>query len=239
MTLPARRRLIVALDFESLPTAIDLAGKLSGLVDMFKVGKQLFTACGPEAVKEVARLGFAIFLDLKFHDIPNTVAGAVRAGRNIPGVVFINVHTLGGPLMMRAAADALAEGGGAQSGQKLLGVTILTSMDEKQMEQVGISGEPLERAVRLAKLAQECGLDGVVASVQEARAIRKACGPDFLIVTPGVRHAAGRQDDQARVATPAEAIRAGADHIVVGRPITASPDPVEVTEQVLEEIERA
>jgi orotidine-5'-phosphate decarboxylase len=223
---------------------------------MFKIGKQLFTAVGPEAVREISRFGPGVFLDLKFHDIPNTVAGAVSSGRNIPGVVFMNVHALGGPAMMRAAAEALAQGNESKCGQKLLGVTILTSMDEKSMRQVGISGTPRDRVVRLAKLAQECGLDGVVASVQEAIDIRKACGKDFLIVTPGVRpgnklrrkdngraaphdRTGALSDDQARVATPSEAIRAGADYIVVGRPITGAADPAIATEEILHEIDQA
>jgi len=263
LKLPSRpptdisRRLIVALDYESLPPALEVADKLAGLVGMFKIGKQLFTAVGPAAVREISRFGPGIFLDLKFHDIPNTVAGAVTSGRKIPGVVFMNVHTLGGPAMMRAAAEALVQGNGSKCGQKLLGVTILTSMDEKSMRQVGISGPPRNRVVRLAKLAQQCGLDGVVASVQEARDIRKACGKDFLIVTPGVRpspkprhkhngrgatqhdRTGARSDDQARVATPSEAIRAGADYIVVGRPITGAADPAIAAEQILSEIGQA
>lgn len=230
-----------------------MANKLAGLVGMFKIGKQLFTAVGPEAVREIARFGPGIFLDLKFHDIPNTVAGAVRSGRNIPGVVFMNVHTLGGVAMMQAAVAALGNKGEsrfkAKAAQKLLGVTILTSLDEEAMRQVGISGRPQSRAVHLAKLAQDAGLDGVVASVQEAKAVRQACGKKFLIVTPGVRPAtmttgavAGHKigkDDQSRVATPSEAIRAGADYIVVGRPITAAGSPVTAAEEILQEIERA
>lgn len=244
MKLTSRRRLIVALDDESLPPSVDLADKLAGLVGMFKIGKRLFTAVGPEAVREIARFGPGIFLDLKFHDIPNTVAGAVKSGRNIPGVVFMNVHTLGGAAMMRAAVGALNRGRGRKAGQKLLGVTILTSMDARSMHQVGISGRPRDRVVHLARLAKECGLDGVVASVQEAPVIRKACGKDFLIVTPGVRPAlaedkAVKGDDQTRVATPSEAIRAGADYIVIGRPITAATDPVTITEEILKEMDQS
>jgi orotidine-5'-phosphate decarboxylase len=223
---------------------------------MFKIGKQLFTAMGPDAVREVARFGLGIFLDLKFHDIPNTVAGAVAAGRNIPGVVFMSVHTLGGSAMMKAAAQALVQGEMPKSGQKLLGVTILTSMDKRAMQEVGISGQPAATVVRLAKLAKASGLDGVVASVQEAPLIRKACGRNFLIVCPGVRPASEaphpiadrrtsrkqtsrKKDDQARIATPRDAIRAGADYIVVGRPITAAPDPLVAAEEILEEIDQA
>lgn len=252
----------MALDYESLPPALEMARQLAQFVGMFKIGKQLFTAVGPEAVREISQFGPGIFLDLKFHDIPNTVAGAVTSGRKIPGVVLMNVHTLGGAAMMRAAAEALAQRDKAKSGQKLLGVTILTSMDENAMRQVGISGPPQERVVSLAKLAQECGLDGVVASVQEAPGIRGACGKGFLIVTPGVRpmfppekpankssrnhgkaaansKTSRRSDDQARVATPAEAIRAGADYIVVGRPVTGAADPAKAAEEILREIDQA
>lgn len=211
---------------------------------MFKIGNELFTAVGPESVREVARFGPGVFLDLKFHDIPNTVAGAVRAGRNIPGVVFMNVHTLGGAEMMRAAAQALGRHRNAKPMQELLGVTILTSMEQKSMREVGIVSRPADRVLRLAKLAQACGLDGVIASPREAQAIRKACGKEFLIVTPGVRPAEYgverrlAADDQARAATPLQAIAAGADYIVVGRPITSSADPVNAAEEILREIDR-
>lgn len=189
---------------------------------MFKVGLQLFTAEGPRAVEKLAGLGFDIFLDLKFHDIPNTVAGAVAAAAELPGVRMVNVHTLGGIAMMRAAREAI-------SGQKkrpvLLGVTILTSMDAGALRQVGVAGPPGSRAVALARRAKQAGLDGVVASAREARAIRKVCGPKFLIVVPGVRPVSAALNDQSRVATPAEAIRAGANYLVVGRPITGARDP--------------
>ena len=189
---------------------------------MVKVGSQLFTAEGPRAVKTLAGLGFGIFLDLKFHDIPNTVAGAVAAAAELPKVRLLTLHTLGGAAMMRAASEAV---GSRKKRPALLGVTILTSMDEAALGSVGISGPPAERVVALARLAQDSGLDGVVASGQEARAIRVACGPGFLIVVPGVRPAGADAADQSRVTTPKEAISAGADYLVVGRPITEAKNP--------------
>ncbi len=240
----ARRRLIIALDFNCIDPAYRLARSLASRAGMFKVGGQLFTAEGPAAVAKLASLGRGIFLDLKFHDIPNTVAGAVSAARALPGVQLINVHALGGLEMMRAAAQALPGGG---KGPKLIAVTVLTSLDARAMGQVGMKNSPGTEAVRLARLARRAGLDGVVASPQEATRIRRACGKGFLIVVPGVRprfHAGGpgtrrRADDQARVATPAAAIRAGADYIVVGRPITAAPDPLAAADAILEEISSA
>ena len=177
-----------------------------------------------------------IFLDLKFHDIPNTVAGAVTAAADLPGVSMLTLHTLGGAEMMRAARRALAV---RKNAPKLLGVTILTSHDAASLRRVGISGTPGQRALKLAKLAQESGMDGVVASAQEARTIRRACGKDFLIVVPGIRPALVAHQDQARVATPAEAIRSGADYLVIGRSITAAQNPRAATIQILAEISDA
>jgi orotidine-5'-phosphate decarboxylase len=188
---------------------------------MFKVGSQLFTTEGPRAVQKLAGLGFDIFLDLKFHDIPNTVAGAVAAAAKLPRVRLVNVHASGGLGMMRAARQAAGRG---KARPALLGVTILTSLDAKALRAIGTLGSPASRAVALAKLAKKAGMDGVVASAQEVKAIRQACGPKFLIVVPGIRPAATSANDQSRIATPAEAIRAGADYLVVGRPITASRD---------------
>ena len=246
MTFDAHPRssLIVALDFDSLSTALNFAQKVSDLVGMFKIGNQLFTSAGPEAVKQVAALGNAVFLDLKFHDIPNTVAGAVLSAAAIPGVQLVNVHALGGAAMLRAAAQAVSAGVPMGADRtRLIAVTILTSMEHKTMREVGIGGTPLTRAVKLAQLTKKCGVDGVVASVKEAKAIRKACGREFLIVTPGVRPAAKsgtkKEDDQARTATPAEAIKAGADYLVVGRPIIAADDPRAATRAVVDEIAAA
>ncbi len=187
-----------------------------------KVGSQLFTAGGPQAVEKLGDLGFKIFLDLKFHDIPNTVAGAVASAAQLPGVRLLTIHTLGGSAMMRAAREAVSD---PKRRVALLGVTILTSMDAAALAEIGISGSPGVRALALARLAQESGLDGVVASAHEVRAIRAACGPKFLIVVPGVRPASSPTNDQSRVATPYEAIEFGANYLVVGRPITAAANP--------------
>ena len=187
-------------------------------------------------MKALAALGFEIFLDLKFHDIPNTVAGAVAAAAALPKVRLINVHALGGLAMMRAAREAV---GGRRKRPALLGVTILTSMDGPELLRVGIEGPPGQRVVELAKLVKAAGLDGVVASGNEAAAIRQACGPDFLIVVPGVRPETADLNDQARVTTPRQAIAAGADYLVVGRPITGAKDPREAALNIAKEIARA
>lgn len=239
-----RSSLIVALDFDSLTSAVKFAKQVADLVGMFKIGSQLFTAAGPAAVKEVAALGSGIFLDLKFHDIPNTVAGAVLAASAMTGVQLVNIHALGGSAMMAAAAQAVSAGVPLGADRtRLLAVTILTSMDHQAMREAGIGGTPQDRAVKLARLAKKNGVDGVVASVQEAKAIRKACGKEFLIVTPGVRpkdkSAAKKKDDQSRTATPAQAIRAGADFVVVGRPILAADDPRAAAQAIVEEIAAA
>ena len=246
MTFDAHPRssLIVALDFDSLSTALKFAKQVADLVGMFKIGSQLFTAAGPEAVRQVAQLGTDIFLDLKFHDIPNTVAGAVLASAGMPGVQFVNVHALGGSAMLRAAVQAISAGVPMGADRpRLLAVTILTSMDQNALREVGIGGPPAARVVKLAKLAQKAGVDGVVASVQEAKAIRKACGREFLIVTPGVRpkdsSASPKNDDQARTATAYDAICAGADFIVVGRPILAATDPRAAAQAVVDEVASA
>jgi orotidine-5'-phosphate decarboxylase len=217
-----------------------MARSLVGLVGMFKINIHLFTAAGPDAVRKIGALGPGIFLDLKYHDIPNTVAGAVSAAAELPKVRLLDLHTTGSEAMMRAGADALA--GLGTDRPKLLGITILTSLKQSDLRRVGIGGTPGSRALSLARAAKKCGLDGVVASPQEVRQIRRACGRDFLIVVPGIRPISGeskRRDDQARVATPAEAIRAGADYLVVGRPITAATDPPRAARAIAEEIAEA
>jgi orotidine-5'-phosphate decarboxylase len=216
---------------------------------MFKVNIHLFTGAGPAAVEKLRQLGPEIFLDLKYHDIPNTVAGAVSTGSGLPGVRMLNVHTLGGLAMLRAAAAARDNSKLPKAQRpKLLGVTILTSMDNAALREVGIAGPLSRRVVKLARLAKRAGLDGVVASPQEIRAIRRACGKDFLIVVPGVRpDVAGgsgpgnkkKVDDQARIATPTDAIRDGADYLVVGRPITGAPDPEAAARAILDEMSAA
>jgi orotidine-5'-phosphate decarboxylase len=238
-----RSSLIVALDFDSLSTALKFAKQVADLVGMFKIGSQLFTSAGPEAVKQISALGAGVFLDLKFHDIPNTVAGAVLGAAAMPGVQLVNVHALGGTAMIQAAAQAVSAGVPMGADRpRLLAVTVLTSMDAKAMKEVGVGGPPQTRVVKLAKLAQGAGADGVVASVQEAKAIRKACGSEFLIVTPGVRpkeKASAKKDDQARTATAFEAIKAGVDYVVVGRPILAASDPRAATQEIVDEIASA
>ena len=201
-----------------------------------KVGSQLFTAQGPRSVEKLAGLGFEIFLDLKFHDIPNTVAGAVASAAQLPGIRLLTLHTLGGSAMMRAAREAAPA---RKKRPALLGVTILTSMDAAALTEIGIADPPAARALALARLAKESGLDGVVASAHEVRAIRAACGPKFLIVVPGVRPANSSANDQARVATPAEAIQSGADYLVVGRPITSASNPREAALSIAKEMASA
>jgi orotidine-5'-phosphate decarboxylase len=218
------RRIIVAMDVPSREAANSLVQKLDPNLCRLKVGMELFTAAGPAVVEDLRNLGFDIFLDLKFHDIPNTVAGAIRSAAGLY-VWMANVHCLGGRKMMEAAANAVAN---MQVRPLLIGVTVLTSMDVESLEEVGIHDTPLEEVLRLAKLAQESGLDGVVCSGQEASAIRKATNESFALVTPGIRLPDGNQDDQARIVTPEMAIESGANYLVVGRPITGAADPMVV-----------
>jgi orotidine-5'-phosphate decarboxylase len=213
-----------------------LARRLRGHVGMVKVGNQLFTAEGPSVVRSLARMGFGIFLDLKFHDIPNTVGHGVASACWLPGVRLLTLHTLGASEMILAARRAADS---VKDPPKLLGVTLLTSHDEASIRQVGIIGPLSERAVKLAKLANAGRLDGVVSSAREVRDIRRAVGPKMLIVVPGIRPADASSDDQARVATPGEAIRAGADYLVIGRPITAAKDPRKAVERISAEISAA
>jgi orotidine-5'-phosphate decarboxylase len=239
LAIEARSRLILALDYDRLATAYPVASRLAGKVGLFKVGKQLFTAEGPPGLAKLSELRVGIFLDLKYHDIPNTVAGAVAAALGLPGVRMVNVHSLGGSVMMRAAVRAAAEPrAGAAAGAKILAVTLLTSHDATVMREVGLTGTPQTRAVKLARLARRAKLDGVVASAREIRAIRAACGKNFLIVVPGVRPAGAAIGDQSRIATPEEATRAGADYLIVGRPIIDAPDPVAAAEAIVEEMAR-
>lgn len=228
---------------------MELAQSLASVVGIFKINIQLFTAAGPAAVARLNQLGSGIFLDLKYHDIPNTVKGAVGSAVALPGVHLLDVHALGGLEMMQAAVKARDEARASRaSTPKLLAITVLTSMDNVALRAVGVAGPASRRVVQLARLAKKAGMDGVVASPQEVRAIRRACGKDFLIVVPGIRPVVGgassgkrkhKTDDQARVATPAEAIRAGADYLVIGRPITGAPDPEAAARAILEEISSA
>jgi orotidine-5'-phosphate decarboxylase len=224
-------RLIVALDVASLAEATDLTRRLAPHVAAVKIGSQLFTAEGPRAVHAVHALGLRVFLDLKFHDIPNTVAGAVASARDLK-VWMLNVHCSGGHAMMAEAAKAAAAGA-AGPRPLVLGVTVLTSLDEASPQAtLGTARTLREQVQHLAREARAAGLDGVVASPREIGDIREACGSGFLIVTPGVRPAEADRGDQRRVMTPGEAIRAGADYVVVGRPILAAKDPVEAAQRI-------
>ncbi|HEX9247708.1 MAG TPA: orotidine-5'-phosphate decarboxylase [bacterium] len=230
-----RDRLIVALDVPSLEEAQAMAARLAGVVRWYKVGLELYTAAGPAAVAAVK--DGRVFLDLKFHDIPATVAGAVSAATRL-GVDLLTVHALGGTAMLLAAAEAALRTAEIirRRPPAVLGVTLLTSGDAAAMAEAGIAGTPAEAAVRLARLARAAGLGGVVASPVDAAAIRAACGPDLLIVCPGIRPAGAAADDQRRVSTPRAAIEAGADVLVVGRPITRAPDPRSAAEALAREI---
>jgi orotidine-5'-phosphate decarboxylase len=234
-------QLLVALDVESGARALELATSLGDLAGGFKIGSRLFTAEGPDLVKRVVASGAQVFLDLKFHDIPNTVAQAVEAAVST-GVWMLNVHASGGVPMMQAAARAAADTA-ARAGRRrpiVIGVTVLTSMDDETLASVGVKRPLLEQVVTLARMAQDAGLDGVVASPQETAAIRAACGPDFSIVTPGIRGASAgtAKNDQSRTMGPAEAVKAGASYIVVGRPIIAATDPRAAAAAIVEELGR-
>jgi len=225
-------RIIVALDLPSRGQVLTVVDRLDPTLCRLKIGKESFTRCGPELVEELQRRGFEIFLDLKFHDIPNTVASACRAAAEL-GVWMVNVHASGGRRMMEAAADAVS---GFQRRPLLIGVTILTSLSETELEEVGFAGGLAATVNRLSTLAQASGLDGVVCSPLEAAALRKSLGDDFLLVTPGVRPTGSSVDDQHRIMTPGEAIEQGASYLVVGRPITRSDAPEAVLRAIASEI---
>ena len=242
MTVPdkqccARDRLIVALDVSSAAEAVRMAEKLRGHAGLFKVGQQLFTAEGPAVVRHLAALGEKVFLDLKYHDIPNTVRGAAREAARM-GVSMLNVHASGGRKMMEAALEGAHQGASGGGRPLVLAVTVLTSLGSDDLAEIGVDGSCEAAAIRLAGLAQRAGLDGVVASPQEIAAIRRACGPDFVIVTPGIRPETAAADDQTRIATPERAIRGGADYLVVGRPITEAADPAAAADAIVAEMEK-
>jgi len=226
-------KIIVALDFADAASALMLVGQLDPALCRLKVGKELFTAAGPELVRTLVARGFEVFLDLKFHDIPNTVAAACRAAAGL-GVWMLNVHASGGRCMMAAAQDALA---GLAQRPLLIAVTVLTSMSAEDLAEVGVADAPADQVLRLARLAQACKLDGVVCSAQEASMLRADLGAAFRLVTPGIRPAGAEMGDQRRVMTPEEALGAGATDLVIGRPITAAADPLAALKQIQSDIQ--
>ena len=231
--MTARDRLIVALDLPTAEAALAMVDRLSGAVGMFKVGSQLFGAGGPSLVRELIERGEKVFLDLKYHDIPNTVGSAVAVAAKL-GVSLVDVHALGGRAMIEAAAAALPN-----VGTRLLAITVLTSHDRNWLGEVGLTRDIPDAVRRLALLARDSGAHGVVASPHEIALVRETCGPDFLVVTPGIRPAGAEAGDQSRAATPATAISAGADYIVVGRPILSAPDPRAAADAIASEMDRA
>jgi orotidine-5'-phosphate decarboxylase len=234
-------KLIIALDVETPSKALDLVRELHSVAGMFKVGSQLFTSAGPQIVKDIIALDAKVFLDLKFHDIPHQVAGAARAAAEL-GVSLFTVHASGGSEMLRRAVESVSEvaerKGGVRS--KVLAISVLTSIDATILAQIGITSSTEETVLRLVALAESSGVDGVVASPQEIKTIRRAVpNSSFLIVTPGIRPASSEQEDQKRVATPAAAIAAGASYLVVGRPITGAPNPLQAAHEIVADMERA
>ncbi|TCS70870.1 orotidine-5'-phosphate decarboxylase [Sulfuritortus calidifontis] len=228
-------RVIVALDYAAAAPALDFVARVEPGLCKLKVGKELFVAEGPRLVEQLVDRGFDVFLDLKFHDIPNTVAQACKTAASL-GVWLTNVHASGGLKMMAAAREALE---GLAKRPRLIAVTVLTSMDAEQLHGIGIQASPREQVSRLARLTHEAGLDGVVCSAQEAEMLRADLGRDFMLVTPGIRPAGSSHDDQSRIMTPALAIQAGANYLVIGRPITQAADPVAVLQAISTEISGA
>jgi orotidine-5'-phosphate decarboxylase len=225
-------RVIVALDYADANGALALVERLDPALCRLKVGKELFTVAGPALVKSLVDRGFGVFLDLKYHDIPNTVANACRAAAGL-GVWMLNVHASGGRAMLLAAREALAQ---ESTPPLLIGVTVLTSLSVTDLGELGIAGTPLDAALRMARLARSCGVDGVVCSAQEAAGLRREFGAGFCLVTPGIRLEETPSDDQQRVMTPRAAVAAGADYLVIGRPITRAPDPLAVLLEVNSQI---
>lgn len=225
-------KIIVALDYPDAQSAIDLVAKLEPALCRLKLGKELFTAAGPQIVEQCMKRGFEVFLDLKFHDIPNTTAHACKAAASL-GVWMVNVHALGGRKMMEAAREAVAS---SSRPPRLIAVTMLTSMAQEDLAGIGITATPAEMVLRLATLAQDCGLDGVVCSAREAAELRMRCGNSFMLVTPGIRPADAAADDQSRVMTPRAAVQNGASYLVIGRPVTKAANPLLALQNISKEI---
>jgi orotidine-5'-phosphate decarboxylase len=234
MPATPKDRLAVALDFADEHEALKLVDRLAQTCQWFKVGMELYYAAGNRIVQQLRDRGFNVFLDLKLHDIPNTVAGAVRSATQA-GASLLTIHASGGGAMMSAAAEAAS----APGSPRLLAVTVLTSMDANELAGIGITASPAQQVLRLAKLAKKSGIDGMVCSAEEVAALRKETGPNTFLVVPGIRLAGGAMDDQKRIATPAHAIADGASMLVVGRPITRAVDPAEAARTILEQIEQA
>lgn len=222
-------RIVVALDYDSAEPALALAASLDPTQCRLKVGKELFTRCGPSIVESLQTLGFGVFLDLKFHDIPNTCAKAVKAAADL-GVWMVNVHASGGQAMMAAAREALES---STHKPLLIGVTVLTSMGGRDLTEIGITREPEQQVLSLARLVKSSGLDGVVCSAMEASALKAALGSDFITVTPGIRPVGSAGNDQQRIMTPEQAVKLGADYLVIGRPITQAADPLQACQNIL------
>lgn len=229
----ATNPVVVALDFEQKAAALDLVSQLDPTLCRLKVGKEMFTHFGPGFVTELQQRKFDVFLDLKFHDIPNTVAKAVRAAADL-GVWMVNVHASGGSKMMQAAAQALADFGADKP--LLIAVTVLTSMEQTDLTELGISRSVAAQVSHLADLTKQAGLDGVVCSAQEAALLKQQCGRDFCLVTPGIRPAFAGSDDQKRVMTPSQALAVGVDYLVIGRPITKAANPLQALQAIYQEI---
>ena len=233
-TLSPKDYLAVALDVPDASAALDLVDRLEGACRWLKVGMELYYAAGNSLVEELRSRGYSIFLDLKLHDIPNTVAGAVRSATRA-GAELLTVHGCGGGAMLRAAAEAAQ----APDSPRLIAVTVLTSMDAAELASVGVAASPAEQALRLARLAKASGMDGMVCSAEEVRSLREEVGEDAILVVPGIRPSGASLDDQRRVATPADAIKRGASLLVVGRPISKAPDPAAAAQSILHEIQAA
>jgi orotidine-5'-phosphate decarboxylase len=232
MTASSDPKIVVALDFAEAQSALALVDRLDPALCRLKVGKELFTAAGPHLVEELVKRGFGVFLDLKFHDIPNTTAKACEAAARL-GVWMLNVHAAGGRAMMEAARNAVNK---SSKPPLLIAVTVLTSMDQAALNETGVGGDLQDQVLRLALLTQQSGLDGVVCSAQEAPMLRQHVTPDFCLVTPGIRPAFASKDDQSRIVTPADAMRRGSDYLVIGRPITQASDPLAALHAIHQEI---
>lgn len=225
-------KIIIALDYPTTGQALEMVSRLNPTQCRIKVGKELFTLGGPKFVESIQKLGFEIFLDLKFHDIPNTVAAACRVAADL-GVWMVNVHALGGRRMMEAASEAIVH---SENQVNLIAVTILTSHSDSELHEIGLSGSAEDNVLRLAQLAKESGLDGVVCSAKEASMLKERISKDFVLVTPGIRPSWSVKGDQSRVMTPREAISAGADYLVIGRPITEAENPYDALNKITDEL---